>query len=71
MGSGQVVNRSWSWELGPATDTPTDEDRIIYVVGCVYYKDLDEKPFYSDICMIWTPKGGLLACDDPSRNNVG
>lgn len=68
-GAGQVVNRGWHVAQGEDI-TEANQGKIIYVVGCVYYEDLGDAPFYTDICMTWTPTGGLLACDDTSRNYV-
>ncbi len=68
-GDGQPLNRHWGWEQGPA-DTNIGYGPVVYVVGCVYYKDLGDARFYSDICMTWNATDGLLACPDPNRNTI-
>jgi hypothetical protein len=69
VGSEQVVNSAWGWDEGPQKE-PTPPGPFVYVVGCVYYKDLGDSPFYTDICLTWTPQAGLVACNDKSRNFV-
>jgi hypothetical protein len=47
--------------------------KILYVVGCAYYLGLDRtKTYYSDLCVVWTPKApqDFRSCSDPHRNNA-
>src|ERR1022692_1106524 len=68
LGAGQPVNRAWGWEQGPTANTGSGP--VVYIVGCVYYKDLGDSPFYSDVCMTWSKSDGIRACNDRSRNFV-
>ncbi|MGC2419990.1 MAG: hypothetical protein WA434_19770 [Candidatus Acidiferrales bacterium] len=45
--------------------------RVLYVVGCMYYRSLNGNPFYSDFCVTWLEgTDSFEICKDRNRNNV-
>lgn len=60
------------WVPPPGEDlSEVSRGEVLYVVGCVYYSGLDRiKTYFSDLCVVWTPKGvrDFESCNDPGRN---
>ena len=58
------------WNLRRSDDpSEVTSGKTLYGTGCVYYKGLDGKSYFSDICVIWE-HGGFVSCTDPKRNYV-
>lgn len=62
------------WDVTEYKKDPIN--KVIYVVGCVYYESLDHRRYYSDVCSFWQPDlkmspfSDFPSCIDSQRNTV-
>jgi hypothetical protein len=72
IGMGESADLGWT--LAPNEAQLLERinlDGVLYVVGCAYYSDLDNKTrYFSDVCVSWVPKApqDFQNCDDANRN---
>lgn len=62
-----------AWSLSPAEGQDVAEansGKTLFVVGCTYYKGLDNRSWFSDFCVSWAGGDNFPACQDHSRNYV-
>jgi hypothetical protein len=59
------------WSGSQGTDlTDATNSQTVYAVGCAYYNGLDERRFFSDVCLLWLPnqQPEFQLCQDANRN---
>jgi hypothetical protein len=59
---------SWNWtpEIEKDVATFRSGKKVLYLAGCVYYKGLDDHPWFTDYCVQWVGGQRFLNC--PHRN---
>ena len=61
------------WEWTPAEGqnvTEASNDKPLFIVGCIYYKGLDDSGYFSDFCVSWAGGNNFPVCTDSSRNYI-
>lgn len=62
---------AWVWEPAQGQDvTLVNAGKILFVVGCIYYKGLDGNVWFSDVCVSWAGGDSFRSCSDHNRNYV-
>src|SRR5208283_1767891 len=60
---------SWNWTPSAGEDVSTYKSgKVLYVAGCIYYKGLDDRLWFTDYCVSWEGGQDFLNC--PNRNHV-
>lgn len=58
----------WWWTPYSRDDVTLRKGDVLYAAGCIYYKGLDGRKWFTDYCVIWDGGSGFPSCNDKTRN---
>jgi hypothetical protein len=61
---------SWLWDAAQGQDLGDLSGKTVFVTGCIYYKGLDHKRYFSDLCVSWGGGDYFPICPDVTRDFI-
>lgn len=62
---------AWDWTPGEGFDPASvNKGKTLFVIGCIYYRGLDDRTHFSDVCASWAGGTDFPSCPDLTRNFV-
>jgi hypothetical protein len=61
---------AWIWDLAQGQDLTDLSGKTVFITGCIYYKGLDHKRYFSDVCVSWGGGDYFPTCTDLARNFI-
>ncbi len=62
---------AWNWTPAEGFDAASvNRRKTLFIAGCIYYRGLDDKTHFSDVCVSWGGGTDFPPCPDLARNFV-